>query len=251
MSLFKKINKDKKDVFLESVRVRQEELLEKIRVKCPYCKDEVPSTALRCAHCAGDLTVKEIRAKIDEQVAAYQKKQRTNGFVGFAVVVAVIAIIVYASSGDKSSTPPQSTSVAPVSNFSYICSRTEGPGHTAYYYLVNSYGTNQSFSLNERIADVTVRVSTVANRSGNWDTTALCSTQSLDLPDSQWQVLAAGSDCGIGVSKSPCDVSFIADTNGVSGIIVAPELNGYTSSGVMEYAKKGALIKVTGTPIKQ
>lgn len=256
MSFFNKSNKDQKDVFLESVKAQREELLEKIRVKCPYCKEQIPSTALRCSHCAGDLAVKEIRAKMDAQVAAYQKNQRIIAIVGLSIVLVFIVIIGVAVSGDSQSpsssasqVQPQQTPQVQASHFSYLCSRQEKAGHTASYYLVNGYGGG-TFSLNQKLTDVTVRVSTIRNEPENWDTAVLCKADSLDLPASEWEVLAAGSDCGLGASKSPCDADFIADARGVTGIIIAPQLNGYTSKTAIDYAKKGALIKVTGIPVK-
>lgn len=74
--------------------------LEKIKVKCPLCKDLIPANALRCSHCAGDLTDASVKAKIDEQVAASQKHSK--------VFVAILLIFIFwmiISVSSNSSTP--------------------------------------------------------------------------------------------------------------------------------------------------
>jgi len=133
---------------------------------------------------------------------------------------------------------------------SFICSKPEN-SLTSFYYLITSYcPTNQSFTLPEKITDVTVRLSTIQGKAG-WDTNFLCSPETeFDLPSYQWQILTVGSDCGLGAKISPCDTNFISDSTGVTGIIIRPDIKGYTSGVMGKYCKKDALLKVTGKIVK-
>lgn len=133
---------------------------------------------------------------------------------------------------------------------SFICSKPEN-SHTSFYYLITDYTcpTNQSFTLPEKITDVTVRLSTIQGKTG-WDTSFLCSPETkFDLPSYQWQILIPGKDCGLGAKVSPCDIDFISDNTGVTGIVVFPDIKGYVS-GVWKYCKKDALFKITGKIVK-
>ena len=132
---------------------------------------------------------------------------------------------------------------------SFLCSKPEDE-HAAYYYFINSFTTNKSFPLPEKITDVTVHISTRTNK-GGWDTNFLCSSESaFDLPAHQWKVLIPGKDCGVGAALDPCDIDFVSDVSGVSAIIIGPELNGYTSGVTGKYVVRGALLKVTGKLVK-
>ena len=135
---------------------------------------------------------------------------------------------------------------------SFVCSKPED-SHKAYYYFVNNMTSTESFPLSEKLVDVDVRISTIRNDRKNWDTGFLCSSESIvDLPDYQWQILTAGSDCGVGATIEPCDINFISDANGVTGIIIAPKRrsDGYTSGVTHKYFREGALLKITGIPVK-
>lgn len=133
---------------------------------------------------------------------------------------------------------------------SFICSKPEN-SHTSFYYLINSYcPTNQIFPLLEKITDVTVRLSTIQGKTG-WDIQFLCSPETkFDLPSYQWQILTAGADCGLGAAIRPCNINFISDSTGVTGIIISPDIKGYTTRIMGEYCKKDALLKVTGKIVK-
>jgi len=135
---------------------------------------------------------------------------------------------------------------------SLICSKPEN-AHNAYYYFVNYYPYEKSFPLPEKLVDVDVRISTIRNDRKNWDTNFLCSPESvIDLPDYQWQILTAGSDCGVGAAIEPCDVDFVSDNDGVTGIVIAPRRrsDSYVSGTILEYFQDGALLKITGQPIE-
>lgn len=72
-----------------------------IKIKCPLCKAKIPSDALRCSYCAGDLTTKEIKEKIIEQTS--RNKKAALIFIVIFVVFLVWFI------GSLSKNPPSSS----------------------------------------------------------------------------------------------------------------------------------------------
>ena len=84
--------------------------LEKIKVKCPLCKDLIPANALRCSHCAGDLTEAGVKAKIDEQVVASQKKSKVLGAI---LLIFIFWMIISISSSDSTPAGSSSSSTPP------------------------------------------------------------------------------------------------------------------------------------------
>lgn len=84
----------------------KEKELERMKVKCPLCRDVIPANALRCSHCASDLTETSVKAKVDEQVIAIQKRKK----IVTGIVLVVIALIFWLMLSGGSDTQPQPTS---------------------------------------------------------------------------------------------------------------------------------------------
>ncbi len=74
----------------------------KYKVKCPLCKSQIPFDAIKCPHCAGDLSNKEIQDKIKTQL----KSQKIA--TGIILVVAIIFIFTMLG-GDKKSSSQNSS----------------------------------------------------------------------------------------------------------------------------------------------
>lgn len=55
------------------------------KISCPFCKDAIPSNALRCQHCTSDLTSSKAKDEIQKQV-----KAKINGEKAVAVVVIIL-----------------------------------------------------------------------------------------------------------------------------------------------------------------
>ncbi len=66
------------------------------KIQCPLCKAKIPSDAVKCSHCAGDLSGKEVQEKIKKQV---KRQNMTFGLVGILVI-----LIIFIARGDKNST---------------------------------------------------------------------------------------------------------------------------------------------------
>lgn len=74
------------------------------KIKCPFCKDTIPSNATRCSHCAADLTGEDARENIEGQI----KQQKRAVAIGAGVIGAVFLIIVASVlSSEKSDTQKQ------------------------------------------------------------------------------------------------------------------------------------------------
>jgi len=88
-----------KTTHVEMPKITEKEL-EKIKVKCPLCKDIIPANAIRCSHCAGDLGEISIKTKIYEQATVIQKRGRV---VGITIIVLIVATAagVYSTDGNK------------------------------------------------------------------------------------------------------------------------------------------------------
>lgn len=96
-------------------RKATEKELERMKVRCPLCKDTVPANALKCSHCAGDLTEAGIKAKIEEQVVAIQKRGKIVAVAIFAFIVAISVVLISGDSGAQPNTAAtQVTNTAPV-----------------------------------------------------------------------------------------------------------------------------------------
>lgn len=76
-----------------------------IKINCPLCKAKIPSDALRCSHCTGDLTTKEIREKITKQTS--RNKKATIILIVIFVIVLVWSI---SSLSKNPPSPPMSSS---------------------------------------------------------------------------------------------------------------------------------------------
>lgn len=72
-----------------------------MEIKCPLCKAKIPSDALRCSHCAGDLNTKEIQEKIKEE-SKKQKKAIIAGAIVAVIFIIIIVLIAIASTGSNS-----------------------------------------------------------------------------------------------------------------------------------------------------
>ncbi|HXK40683.1 MAG: hypothetical protein A3F15_01970 [Candidatus Wildermuthbacteria bacterium RIFCSPHIGHO2_12_FULL_40_12] len=77
---------------------------ENIKIKCPFCKDKIPSNATRCSHCTADLSGKEAQDNIEKQLK-HRKKNIIIGlsFLGFLVFLIVIVVATSPSSNTPSS----------------------------------------------------------------------------------------------------------------------------------------------------
>lgn len=134
-------------------------------------------------------------------------------------------------------------------NFKFLCSKNENDGHISDYFEVTTnpnLGTH--LLLKNKVTDVTIQISKVESI-GGWNTESLCGKDSLiDLPISKWQMLIPGKDCGLGALTEPCDLDTVSDDKGITEFIFGPEMNGYTTRNIIDFFKKGALIKVSGSP---
>lgn len=98
MGIFQKIRAwDKKNA--EHRKISQ---LEKIKVKCPLCKEQIPSTALRCSHCAGDLTT--YRGQMDDDAKKAQRTQLVVGVIVIAIIVGIFIIAISSEDNDGTTT---------------------------------------------------------------------------------------------------------------------------------------------------
>lgn len=69
---------------------------ERIKIKCPLCKSKVPSNALKCAKCAGDLNTEEAQKNIQSQLHKQRKLKMAT-----AIIFSFLIIIIIASSGEE------------------------------------------------------------------------------------------------------------------------------------------------------
>lgn len=64
---------------------------ESIKIKCPLCKSKVPSNALRCSKCSGDLSVNEVQEDIQSQL---QKQRKIKIAAGLIIGLSILTIII-------------------------------------------------------------------------------------------------------------------------------------------------------------
>lgn len=72
------------------------------KIQCPLCKSKIPSDAVRCSHCAGDLSTDEIQGKIKKQI----KRQKIT--IGLFTIL--IILIIFIVNNGKNSTPAPTNS---------------------------------------------------------------------------------------------------------------------------------------------
>jgi len=70
---------------------------ENIKIKCPLCKSKIPSNALRCSKCSGDLNNEEIQKNIQTQL---QKQKK--GCIATIIVISFFVLLIVISSGGES-----------------------------------------------------------------------------------------------------------------------------------------------------
>ena len=70
---------------------------EGVKIKCPLCKEKIPSNAVRCSKCTGDLSTGEAQQDIQEQLHKRKKKQIIVG----SLIVFLLIIGILASSGNE------------------------------------------------------------------------------------------------------------------------------------------------------
>lgn len=103
MEWLKNLNQKMRETRDNRKKVAEEARLERIKVKCPFCKDLIPSNATKCSHCTADLTGKEAREKIEGQI----KQQRKILIIGTSVVCGIFLIIFISVVASISSNPQQ------------------------------------------------------------------------------------------------------------------------------------------------
>ena len=81
---------------------------ESVKVKCPLCKEQIPSNALRCSKCTGDLTTEEAQKDIQEQLRSHNQAIKVVAGIVGAITVFVLLLIFL---GGDDSLPTASPSV--------------------------------------------------------------------------------------------------------------------------------------------
>lgn len=106
MRWLKNLSQKMKESAEDRRETEEEKKQERIKVKCPLCKEKIPSNALRCSHCAGDLSGKEARENIKKQV----KRRRRSIIIGIVVFVFIFLwiVILFSIGGQQQE---QSTSI--------------------------------------------------------------------------------------------------------------------------------------------
>jgi len=79
-----------------------------IKIKCPFCKAQIPSDALRCSHCSADLSDVKAQQEIKKQVS--QKKKVSIAVTVIFIILAVLLIRSCVSSPDTTSKMPSDKS---------------------------------------------------------------------------------------------------------------------------------------------
>lgn len=80
---------------------------ENIKIKCPFCKEMIPSNALRCSHCTADLSGKEPQQDIENQLRRNQKAVIAAAIIGIPIFIFILIYIgLYTDVAD-----PQSNSI--------------------------------------------------------------------------------------------------------------------------------------------
>jgi len=69
----------------------------KYKVKCPFCKAEIPADALRCSHCTADLTEQKSQMEIESQVREIKKRGIVIGIISVILVISFFSFIVWVS----------------------------------------------------------------------------------------------------------------------------------------------------------
>lgn len=78
---------------------------ENLKIKCPFCKDKIPSNATRCSHCTADLSGREAQTDIEKQL----KRHKVNKIVGLSVFGFIILMIITAAVSNPSNNVPSSS----------------------------------------------------------------------------------------------------------------------------------------------
>ncbi len=93
-------------------KVAEDSRRERIKVKCPLCKDVIPSNATKCSHCTADLTGKDARENIEGQI----KQQKRDLMIGVILVCGIflvifIGLVVVDSNTQQPTQSPQSVGI--------------------------------------------------------------------------------------------------------------------------------------------
>src|SRR3989338_11123437 len=81
---------------------------ENIKIKCPFCKDKIPSNATRCSHCTADLSGKEAQDNIEKQL----KRRKKNIIVGLSFFGFLIFLVVIVAVANPSNDTPSKEKMA-------------------------------------------------------------------------------------------------------------------------------------------
>ncbi|TSC83227.1 MAG: hypothetical protein G01um101419_137 [Parcubacteria group bacterium Gr01-1014_19] len=104
MEWLKNLNQKMRDAREGRKKAAKEARLERIKVKCPFCKDTIPSNATKCSHCTADLTSKDARENIESQI----KEKKKILIIGTSIVCGFFLMILVIVIGSISSSPQQS-----------------------------------------------------------------------------------------------------------------------------------------------
>lgn len=113
----------------EAIKRQEEARMERIKVKCPFCKAQIPANATRCSHCAADLSSKETQANIESQIKADRKKIIT-GFVALAIFVIFFIILIASISTNAPKSTNQSVTSVQVGQDGFLRSNGDSDGIT-------------------------------------------------------------------------------------------------------------------------
>lgn len=106
MNLLKKLGQKIKQAEIDRKEREDERRLENIKIKCPFCRDKIPANALRCSHCAADLSGVETQTNMRKDADRQTKIKNTVAVSSFLLIVGLILLVVVNTS-DTASVPTQ------------------------------------------------------------------------------------------------------------------------------------------------
>lgn len=129
MNWLKNLSQKIKDNQAESIKRQEEARLESVKVKCPFCKEQVPANAMRCSHCTADLSSKETRVNIEDQMKTDKKKVIT-GLIALAVFSIFLIIFIYGMATNMPKSTNQSVTSVQVGQDGFLRSSNDPDGIT-------------------------------------------------------------------------------------------------------------------------
>ncbi len=165
MGLFSKLGDKLKQYRKKNRQQVEEGQLERIKIKCPFCKSSIPANALRCSQCTADLMGKDAQGKIEGQLK--QRHQNiligTIGF-GFIFILIVVIIIILASNPSQQTTTQMRQAVQPqkAAKTEKVVAPPSAQFPNKQYDLIFFYadGRNTQFQAKTNYTDITVLINT-------------------------------------------------------------------------------------------